>query len=108
MLRKSGRPASSSGNHDRKTMTRLLLFFCSACAWAQSGIEVPAIGVIVDSSGALRQVQGVAGSYLLGPAGMPGVLSAACSEQLCLIKTDSKIISTTGEADAPPGPAIFG
>jgi hypothetical protein len=50
----------------------------------------------------------VAGSFLLGPASMVGVLSAACSEQLCLVKTDSKIVSTTGEADAPPGPAIFG
>ncbi len=86
----------------------LTIIFVSACAWAQSGIEVPAIGVIVDSSGALRQVQGVAGSYLLGPASMSGVLSAACSEQLCLAKTDSKIISATGETEAPPGPAIFG
>jgi len=89
-------------------MRRLLLIFCAVSAWAQSGIEVPAVGAIVDSSGALRQVQGVAGSFLLGPASMPGVLSAACTEQLCLAKTDSKIISATGETDAPPGPAIFG
>jgi len=88
-------------------MRRLLLFFCGACAWAQSGIEVPAIGVIVDSSRDLRPVQGVAGSFLLGPASMTGVVSAACSEQLCLAKTDSKIVSATGETDAPPGPAIF-
>jgi len=53
-------------------------------------------------------VQGVAGSFLLGPASMSGALSAACSEQLCLAKTDSKIISATGGIDAPPGPAIFG
>ena len=92
-------------------MSRLLSIFyafclCAFCAGAQSGIEVPAVGVIVDSSGALRQVQGVAGSFLLGPASVPGVLSAACSEQLCLVKTDSKILSATGEANAP-GPAIF-
>jgi len=37
-----------------------------------------------------------------------GVLSAACSEQLCLAKTDSKILSATGQVDAPPGPAVFG
>jgi hypothetical protein len=88
-------------------MRRTLLIFCSVCAWAQSGIEVPNVGVIVDSSGNLRPVQGVAGSFLLSPSTMPGVLSATCSEQLCLAKTDSKIVSTTGEADAPPGPAIF-
>jgi hypothetical protein len=74
---------------------------------AQSGIEVPAIGVIVDSSGSLRQVQGVAGSFFLAPPSVPGVLSAACSEQLCLVKTGSKILSATGETDAAPGPAIF-
>jgi len=87
---------------------RALIFFLGICAWAQSGIEVPAIGMIVDSSGALRQVQGVAGSFLLGPASMTGVLSTACSDQLCLVKTGSTILSATGETDAPPGPAIFG
>ena len=81
--------------------------FWAACAWAQ-GIEVPGIGAIVDSSGALRAVEGVAGNFLLGFAAVPGVLSAACSEQLCLAKTDTKILSATGETDAPPGPAIFG
>jgi hypothetical protein len=80
----------------------------AGCVCAQSGIEVPAVGVIVDSSGALRQVQGVAGSFFLAPPSVPGVFSAACSEQLCLVKTDSKILSATGETDAPPGPAIFG
>lgn len=94
-------------------MRRFLLIFCAVgasavCARAQSGIEVPAAGAIVDSSGALRSVQGVAGGFWLGPAGVPGVLSAACSERLCLAKTDSKILSPTGEADAPGGPAIFG
>lgn len=94
-------------------MRRFLLIFCAVgasavYAYAQSGIEVPAAGAIVDSSGALRSVQGVAGSFWLGPAGVPGVLSAACSERLCLAKTDSKILSATGEADAPAGPAIFG
>jgi hypothetical protein len=89
---------------------RLILgiVFWVGCAWAQSGIEVPAIGAIADSSGALRQVQGVAGNFWLGPAGVSGILSAACSERMCLAKTDSKILSATGEADAPTGPAIFG
>jgi hypothetical protein len=85
----------------------LTIILLAGCACGQSGIEVPAVGAIVDSTGALRQVQGVAGSFLLGPAGVTGVLSAACSERLCLAKTDSKILSPTGETDAPAGPAIF-
>jgi hypothetical protein len=88
-------------------MKALLPVFWAACAWAQSGIEVPTLGAIVDASGGLRPVQGVAGNFLLGPATAPGVLSAACSEQLCLAKTDAKILSPAGEADAPPGPAVF-
>jgi hypothetical protein len=80
----------------------------AGCAWAQSGIEVPAIGATVDTAGTLRVVQGVAGNFWLGPAIASEVLSAACSERMCLAKTDSKILSATGETDAPPGPAIFG
>jgi len=85
-----------------------LLFFGAVCAWAQSGIEVPAIGTMVDPSGSLRPVEGVAGNFLLGPATVTGVLSTACSERLCLAKTDTKIVSAAGEIDAPLGPAIFG
>jgi len=94
-------------------MRPLLLIFCVAgttavYTYAQSAMEVPGIGAIVDSLGSLRPVQGVAGSFLLGPASVMGVLSAACSEQMCLVKTDSKILSATGETDAPTGPALFG
>jgi hypothetical protein len=89
-------------------MKRALVLLIASCAWSQSGIEVPSVGIIVDPSGSLRGVQGVAGNFMLGPAIATGVLSAACSEQLCLAKTDSKILSATGQVDAPPGPAIFG
>ena len=89
-------------------MRGILLLCAAVCACAQSGIEVPSIGVVVDSSGSLRQVEGVAGNFLLGPAMVAGALSAACSERLCLAKTDSKILSPTGETEAPTGPAIFG
>jgi len=89
-------------------MRRILPVLCAAGAWAQSGIEVPSIGAIVDPAGALRPVQGVAGNFLLGPAAASEALSVACSERRCLAKTDSEIISTTGRTDAPAGPAIFG
>jgi len=84
-----------------------LIMVWSLCAYAQSGIEVPTVGAMVDSSGTLRPVQGVAGNFWLGAATISGVLSASCSKQLCLAKTDSKILSATGETDAPSGPAIF-
>jgi hypothetical protein len=87
---------------------KLFPIFWAVCAWAQSGIEVPSVGAMLDSSGALRPVQGVAGNFLLGPASLSGVLSAACSERSCLAKTDAAIVSPAGETDAPPGPAIFG
>jgi hypothetical protein len=89
-------------------MKRILPIFVAVCAWSQSGIDVPAIGIFVDSLGSLRAVQGVAGNFVVGPPMATGVLSAACSEQLCLAKTDSKILSATGQVDAPPGPAVFG
>jgi len=89
-------------------MKHALFLSILSCAWAQSGIDVPAIGIVADPSGSLRAVQGVAGNFLLGPPIATGVLSAACSEQLCLAKTDSRILSATGQADAPPGRAIFG
>ncbi len=87
-------------------MKRILLIVCLAAG--ASGIEIPSLGTIVDSSGSLRPVEGVAGNFLLGPETLPGVVSAACSQQLCLAKTDSKIVSPSGEVDAPAGPAIFG
>jgi len=89
-------------------MKHALLLFIASRAWAQSGVEVPSAGMIVDPSGSLRAVQGVAGNFLLAPPMATGVLSAACSEQICLAKTDAKILSATGHVDAPPGPAIFG
>lgn len=89
-------------------MKTILPVFWAACAWAQSGIETPAVGAVVDSSGILRPVQGVAGNFLLGRAIASGVLSAACSAEVCLAKTDSRIVSLSGETEAPSGPAIFG
>jgi hypothetical protein len=87
---------------------RLAVFLLGSLgACAQSGIQIPTIGAVADSSGFLRMVQGVAGNFLLGPPVAAGVLTAACSERLCLAKTGSKILSETGETGAPPGSATF-
>jgi len=88
-------------------MRLALLIVWSLCAYAQSGMEVPTVGALVDSSYALRPVYGVAGNFWLGAATISGVLAASCSERLCLAKTNSEIISATGETNAPSGPAIF-
>jgi hypothetical protein len=87
-------------------MKRILPWiFGAVCA---CGIDVPSVGVLIDPTGALRAVKGVAGNFLLGAPAALGIISAACSEQLCLAKTDSQILSAIGATDAPPGPAIFG
>jgi hypothetical protein len=78
-----------------------------ACAWAQSGLDRPTLGTMLDATGATRPVYGVAGSVTLGDVAATGVLSTACSQKVCLAKTDSSIISLTQSIDAPPGPALF-
>lgn len=74
---------------------------------AQSGLDRPTLGTMLDANGTTRMVYGIAGSVTLGDAGMPGVLSMACSRTLCLIKTDASIIAAGQAVDAPPGPALF-
>ncbi len=45
---------------------RLAVFLLAGCAFAQ--VEIPTIGMMLDVSGALRPVYGVAGNFTLGPA----------------------------------------
>jgi hypothetical protein len=44
---------------------RIVVFLLGACAFAQ--VETPSIGMMLDASGALRLVYGVAGNFTLGP-----------------------------------------
>ena len=88
-------------------MKIVTLFGICACAWGQSGVEVPQLGKMLDPAGAVRTVYGIAASVTLGDAETTGVLSAACSMNFCLAKTDSGIVSATGTAAAPPGPVLF-
>ena len=91
------------------------VFFITAatlCAWAvwaqaQPGLVRPQLGTMLDSSGAARPVYGVPGSVMLGDPAATGVLASACSRQLCLLKTDSALLSPTGSIPAPAGPAVF-
>lgn len=78
-----------------------------ACAWAQSGLNRPQLGKMLDANGAVRTVYGIASSVSLGDAEIAGVLSSACSNTLCLAKTDTGIVSASGMVAAPEGPALF-
>jgi hypothetical protein len=86
-------------------MKALLLFTVSTCAWAQ--FNRPQLGKMLDTQGSARSVYGIAGSPALGEPELSGVLSYGCSKTLCLWKTAAGIVSPTGSAAAPDGPALF-
>lgn len=84
-----------------------LALLAAALCRAQSPVSVPVLGKMVDSSGALRTLYGVAGSFTAGPPEFFEVVSSGCSAELCLIKTPGWIIGPEQAAAAPPGPAIM-
>jgi hypothetical protein len=86
-------------------MKTIFLFAICSCAWAQ--IDRPQIGKMLDSTGAVRTVYGIASSVTLGEAETSGVFSSACSQTMCLVKTDASILWSGGNVDAPPGAALF-
>lgn len=88
-------------------MKFLLFLLINASAWAQ--IERPSLGVMLDENGRARAVSGAAAAAALGEPLFEGaVISLACSEKVCLAKTEAAVVSSTGEtADAPPGAALF-
>jgi hypothetical protein len=87
---------------------KLFLFFClGANAWAQ--IEQPSIGVMLDENGRARRVIGApAAAALSDPLFAQAVVSLACSDQLCLAKTETALVDSAGTSvDAPPGAALI-
>ena len=83
----------------------LWLFAFAATAFAQ--IQEPQLGVMLAADHSARPVYGVTSSVTIGDPAATGVLSIGCSKLLCLMKTDSSILSPTGVAAAPSGPALF-
>jgi hypothetical protein len=77
------------------------------CAWAQSGLTRPQLGKMLDANGAVRTVYGIVASVTLGDAETTGVLSLACSNTVCLAKTETSVVSPSGSVNAPAGPALF-
>jgi len=87
-------------------MKPLLFLVFSLCAFAQ--IEHPQIGVMLDEHGDVRAVLGVAESATTSEPLWKGVLSLACTSRICFAKTESALLSSSGEImDAPAGPAML-
>jgi len=88
-------------------MKLFLFLLMSAGAWAQ--IERPSLGVMLDENGLVRPVTGAPAAAALGDPLFGGaVISLACTQTTCLAKTETAVVSSTGEsADAPPGAAII-
>lgn len=97
-------------------MRRILGIVCliSACAQAQTGIAVPRAGCYRDRGGAFRPLGGTAGSFLPGDAAATGVVSAACSESVSVVKTERTLelldagLRITGSWQAPAGQVLIG
>ncbi len=96
-------------------MTRRLAAFalCLSAALAQSAVEAPRAGCLRGADGTLRPVCGIAGALLAGAPAAWGVVSAACSDSLALVKTDRSIevrdsgLELLARWDAPSGAALF-
>lgn len=92
-------------------MKLLGLVSICVCGWAQSSsptnVDRPWIGKMLDASGAVRAVYGIAASVTPGETEAVGVLSSGCSKTFCLMKTEAGILSPLGSVDAPAGPALF-
>ncbi len=70
--------------------------FVLLCAVAMAQVEAPSIGAMVDASGQMRPVFGVAGSFVLGPpSGIAGELAMSLpnvfvsGEELIVRRTDA-------------------
>src|SRR5277367_3684129 len=94
-----------------KGFTALLLF--SMATWAQHSLAPPEVGFLIESSGHVYPVNGLAGNFVLGRAAGSGIISAAFSGAFRMLKTDSalSVVNQHGRIvarmDAPAGPALF-
>jgi hypothetical protein len=63
--------------------------------------------MMLDGTGRIRPLFGIAGSFTLGDPEGHDVISSACARALCLVKTRTAIVADGREIEAPMGPAIF-
>jgi hypothetical protein len=96
-------------------MTRYLAVscLCLGVAVAQPTVQAPRAGCLRGVDGALRPVQGIAGALLAGAPAQSGVIAAACSDSLALVKTASALevrdgtLALLARWDSPAGTALF-
>jgi hypothetical protein len=84
---------------------RLLLLIVCLPLWAQSGLDRPQVGQMLDEQGFLWPVFGMGGSFTVDVASASRVLSTACTRALCLAKTNSAILTGGAAKPAPLGGA---
>jgi hypothetical protein len=89
------------------------LCICLCGAQAQSGIGAPRAGCLLGTDGSLRPVFGIAGAFLAGDSVTSGAVSAACSEDRALVKTEGALELRDGTLrllaswKVPAGPVLF-
>jgi hypothetical protein len=88
-------------------MRLAILLSAAACVAAQSGLNRPALGQMIDRQQSLRPVYGVGGSFHVQSPIAERVISSACSRTLCLAKTESSLISAAVVTPAPAGDAFI-
>ncbi len=76
----------------RTALLPSLLLLGAAVAAAQSPLDRPRIGYMVDGGGALRAVYGTAANFILGEALSSGNTSCASSSSSALVKTPEEVI----------------
>ena len=90
-----------------------LLVLVAAMSSAQSPLDWPRIGYLVDSGGALRPIHGTTANFILGEVLFNGNTSCASSAAGALVKTPEEVIlvGANGETKnrwaAPGGDALF-
>jgi hypothetical protein len=82
-----------------------ILLAATSCAWAQSGLDRPALGQMLDRQNALRPVYGVGGSFRVDTPVAEPVISSACAGTLCIAKTETALILGKTVTPAPRGDA---
>jgi len=90
---------------------RVISLVAAACAashaWAQSALDRPALGQMLDRQNSLRPVYGVGGSFHLDAPVAERVIASACSGSLCVAKTNWAVISAGHVTPAPVGGAVI-
>ncbi len=80
----------------------------SIAAWAQSGLNRPFVGQMIDREQFLRPVYGVSGNFSVEKPVAEQVMASACSAAFCLAKTETALVSPASVTPAPLGDARIG